>query len=71
MLLKVAKRKTEQADIKLDDQGRVIKRTEEDEYGDNVLIVKHEEIETPSASAETPATGAKKAKEKRTGKAGR
>jgi DNA topoisomerase-6 subunit B len=64
MLLKVAKRKTEQADIKLDDQGRVIKRTEEDEYGDNVLIVKHEEIETPSASAETPATGAKKAKEK-------
>ncbi|MBA4019899.1 MAG: DNA topoisomerase VI subunit B [Pirellula sp.] len=71
MLLKVAKRKTEQADIKLDDQGRVIKRAEEDEYGDNVLIVKQDEPETPPAATEAAAAGLKKTKEKGTGKAGR
>jgi DNA topoisomerase-6 subunit B len=39
-LLKVAKRKTADADMKLDDRGRVVK--EEEEYGENVLIVKPE-----------------------------
>ena len=70
MLLKVAKRKTEQADIKMDDQGRVLKRTEEDEYGDNVLIVKQDEPAAPPPAA-AAAKGPKKAKEKGTGKSGR
>ncbi len=42
-LLKVAKRKTADADVKLDDQGRPIEEpAEEEDFGDNVLIVKHE-----------------------------
>ncbi len=36
-LLKVAKRKTSEADVRLDDRGKVIE--EEDDFGDNVLIV--------------------------------
>lgn len=38
-LLKVAKRKTSEADTKLDDKGR---RVEEEDYGDNVLIVQQD-----------------------------
>ncbi len=39
-LLKVAQRKTAQADVKFDDQGRPIEQAEgEVDYGDNVLIV--------------------------------
>jgi DNA topoisomerase-6 subunit B len=42
-LLKVAKRKTAQADVKFDDQGKPILDAEaEEDYGDNVLIVKPE-----------------------------
>jgi len=37
-LLKVAKRKTKQADMQLDDRGRPIEAGQ-DEFGDNVLIV--------------------------------
>ncbi|HZZ70692.1 MAG TPA: DNA topoisomerase VI subunit B, partial [Pirellulales bacterium] len=47
-LLRVAKRKTADADIKLDKQGKPIEKSDEDEFGDNVLIVKPEE---PAAGA--------------------
>ena len=40
-LLKVAERKTSEADIKLDKRGKVIDEGDED-YGENVLIRKHE-----------------------------
>jgi DNA topoisomerase-6 subunit B len=68
-LLKVAKRKTAEADTKLDEQGRKIKNTEADEFGDNVLIVKHDEpTDTKPAAAkpgDSKATDAKaKGKEK-------
>ena len=53
-LLKVAKRKTAEADTKLDEQGRKIKNSEEDEFGDNVLIVKHDE---PTATKPADAKG--------------
>ena len=40
-LLKVAKKKTADADMKLDDQGKAIEQDEEAEgFGENVLIVK-------------------------------
>jgi len=54
-LLKVAKRKTAEADTKLDEQGRKIKRSEEDEFGDNVLIVKHDEPDDPKAKTKNEA----------------
>ena len=38
-LLKVAKRKTAEADTKLDNRGRRIVANTNDEFGDNVLIV--------------------------------
>ncbi len=38
-LLRVAKRKTSEADVKLDDRGRPIEDHEAADYGDNVLIV--------------------------------
>jgi len=38
-LLKVARRKTAEADIKLDKSGKVIDEDAEEDYGDNVLIV--------------------------------
>ena len=48
-LLKVAKRKTAQADVKFDESGNAILEEEnEEEYGDNVLIVKPE-IAAPAA----------------------
>ena len=43
-LLDVAKRKTAEADAKLDDRGRKVVEEEED-FGDNVLIIKHPEDE--------------------------
>jgi DNA topoisomerase VI subunit B len=48
-LLAVAKTKTAQADVKLDDRGRAIEEGEED-YGENVLILDHE-TETGAGSA--------------------
>jgi DNA topoisomerase-6 subunit B len=47
-LLDVAKRKTAEADIKLNDRGRPLEEPDQD-FGQNVLIVKHEPPE------ETPA----------------
>jgi DNA topoisomerase-6 subunit B len=38
-LLKVAKTKTAQADVKLDERGRPVEEDEGEDYGDNVLIV--------------------------------
>ncbi len=52
-LLKVAQKKTAQADLKFDDRGRAIEKSD-DEYGDNVLIVTPNEPGEP----ETPATTA-------------
>jgi len=59
MLLKVAKRKTETADKKIDESGKFVDPSE-DEYGDNVLIVKQGEPETPPT--DKPAALAKKSK---------
>lgn len=39
-LVKVAKRKTAEADVELDEQGRPIVQEEEEDFGDNVLIIK-------------------------------
>jgi DNA topoisomerase-6 subunit B len=52
-LLKVAKTKTAQADIRMDDRGRAIEEGEE-EYGSNVLIV-DDEIEALEANVEATA----------------
>ena len=43
-LMKVARRKTAEADVKLDDRGRPIDE-EQVEYGENVLVVKHDDHE--------------------------
>jgi DNA topoisomerase-6 subunit B len=42
-LLLVAKRKTSEADVKLDKHGRPIEETGDDEFGDNVIIVDPEQ----------------------------
>lgn len=52
-LLKVAKRKTSEADVRLDDRGKVI---EEEDFGDHVLIVEQPPVE----AAERLANVAKK-----------
>jgi DNA topoisomerase VI subunit B len=43
-LLDLAKRKTAEADVKLDDRGRKVTEEEDEDFGDNVLIVKQPEI---------------------------
>ena len=50
LLLKVAKRKTAQADMKIDESGNYVEESETD-FGDNVLIVKHDEPAPPAAAA--------------------
>jgi hypothetical protein len=50
LLLKVAKRKTETADKKIDESGKFVDPTES-EYGDNVLIVS-QESSPPAAATE-------------------
>jgi DNA topoisomerase-6 subunit B len=62
-LLKVAQRKTAQADIKLDDRGRVIENAEED-FGDNVLIVRHDDAEGEASGKGETASGEGKPKKK-------
>ncbi len=47
-LLKVAKRKTSEADVRLDDRG---KKIEEDDFGDNVLIVEQPAVDAASLLA--------------------
>jgi DNA topoisomerase-6 subunit B len=42
-LLKVAKRKTSEADVRLDDRGKMV--NEEEDFGDNVLIVETEPLD--------------------------
>jgi len=63
-LLKVAKRKTADADTVLDEHGRPVEQHEPDEYGDNVLIVQpttEQPAEATLAESPSPATkGAKK-----------
>jgi DNA topoisomerase-6 subunit B len=69
-LLAVAKKKTAEADVKLDDRGRPIEDQEEFELGDNCIIVPQK---LPGASTDEPAAEekakktekAKKAKKKR------
>jgi DNA topoisomerase-6 subunit B len=61
-LLRVAKRKTAQADVKLDDRGREIEEDEEMNFGDNVLIVKHDEPAGDAAAAAGGEGTPKKAK---------
>jgi DNA topoisomerase-6 subunit B len=38
-LLQVARKKTAEADVKLDERGRPIEEPDEEDFGDNVLIV--------------------------------
>ncbi len=54
-LLKVAKRKTADADMKLNDQGKAIVEDEAEDFGENVLIVKPEVEESTETDAK-PAT---------------
>lgn len=42
-LVAVAKRKTAEADLKFDKHGKAIEEQEEEDFGDNVLIIKPEE----------------------------
>ncbi len=60
-LLKVAKRKTADADMKLNDQGKAIVEDEAEDFGENVLIVKPEVEESTEADAK-PATGGRSGK---------
>ncbi len=52
-LVQVAKKKTAQADLKFDKQGRVIEEDSDEDFGDNVLIIKPPEpLAPPEATAE-------------------
>jgi DNA topoisomerase-6 subunit B len=64
-LMKVAQKKTAQADVKLDDRGRVIENSD-DEYGENVLIVRHDEPEA-SETREATSDGSKAKKKGKRG----
>ncbi len=66
-LLAVAKRKTAEADVKLDDRGRPIEEQDELDLGENCIIVSQEPAAEPVAAAES--ADAKPAR-KRRGKAG-
>jgi DNA topoisomerase-6 subunit B len=61
-LLAVAKKKTAEADVKLDDRGRPIEDEEELELGDNCIIVPQV---VPGASADEPAAEEKAEKEEK------
>ena len=51
-LMQVAKRKTAEADTKLDDRGRKLEDTEDDEdFGDNVLIVNTDPAESNGSAS--------------------
>ena len=67
-LLKVAKRKTADADVKLDDQGKPIEQHNEEDFGDNVLIVKQEEVveEQLTPAVKPPEKHSRKKASKRT-----
>jgi DNA topoisomerase-6 subunit B len=49
-LLEVATKKTAEADARFDDRGRKVTDEEEDDFGDNVLIIPPE----PDVTAEAP-----------------
>ena len=49
-LMEVAKRKTAEADVKLDERGRKITEEEED-FGDNVLIIPQTDTEAPPSAS--------------------
>lgn len=53
-LLRVAQRKTAEADVKLDDRGR---KVEADAFGDNVLIVEPEEVDAEALLAAARSSG--------------
>jgi DNA topoisomerase-6 subunit B len=63
-LLAVAKKKTAEADVKLDDRGRPIQDEEELELGDNCIIVPQTPAGLPAAAAPTDATAEGDADEK-------
>jgi DNA topoisomerase-6 subunit B len=75
-LLEVAKRKTAEADVKLDESGKPVEEDESEEfYGDNVLIVDSEfsspgAEEDDSEEAEVEATTASTGKRAKAGKGG-
>lgn len=47
-LVKVAKKKTAQADLKFDKHGKVIEETDDEDFGDNVLIIPQAEVAPPA-----------------------
>jgi len=61
-LLAVAKKKTAEADVKLDDRGRPIEEDEELELGDNCIIVPQKLPGEPTADDESADTADKKPK---------
>jgi DNA topoisomerase-6 subunit B len=63
-LLAVAKKKTAEADVKLDDRGRPIQDEEELELGDNCIIVPQTPAGLPAAATPTDATAEGDADEK-------
>jgi DNA topoisomerase-6 subunit B len=54
-LLQVAHQKTAQADVELDDRGRPIEASEEQDFGENVLIVTAEDLGSTDSSVPTSA----------------
>jgi hypothetical protein len=71
-LLAVAKKKTAEADVKLDDRGKPIQDEEELELGDNCIIVPQTVPGLPGAAADSDAEEAgEKPKTRRKAKAGK
>ena len=64
-LLAVAKRKTAEADVKLDDRGRPIDAEDELDLGENCIIVSQEQVDEPPLPADGDAPEAKSTKQRR------
>jgi DNA topoisomerase-6 subunit B len=60
-LVKVAKKKTAEADMQLDDRGRpIVEEEQEEDFGDNVLIIKPQAEEAKAETEPHPPVSAKK-----------
>jgi DNA topoisomerase-6 subunit B len=67
-LLLIAKKKTAEADVKLDESGKPIEEPEEMDLGDNVIIVSQQPQDEASPPAEPPAEPRKPKKRRRRAK---
>ncbi|HET6880793.1 MAG TPA: DNA topoisomerase VI subunit B, partial [Pirellulales bacterium] len=52
-LVEVAKRKTAEADVKLDNRGKKVIEDEQEDFGDNVLIIPQDDTEAPHGEAKS------------------